>query len=269
MTLVSIWNDAERIWCAADTKISNGQTMLTERGTKILPITMNCFGPSGAGFFNKVILRRTFGASYAGSTLVAHLTLDTLSAAIGNLVCLEGENLPSIMDIGKLAARILESYVKEVGVSNPNVKTEIALVGACPQLNKRTVLHITIKNEDNGLSANAEVIHPTTEVPHLMGDEEAKKVYCEADDSDFLQPVPLARLEHLIQQDRIRSVGGTCQVGCLVGVDFQIFALARPVERGKSEATMRFVGFDLFNEIGAVGPCQVGMYGFAGGGGKR
>lgn len=265
MTLISIWGNSERLWCAADTKIAGPTTTLTIRGSKIIPLTMNCYTASTSGFFTDIALRRTFGFCYAGSTLVAHLTFDTLSACLSSLICVGGTTLPSLCDVGSLTARLMKAYVSDIGVSKPDVTTEIAIVGCCPQTQKLTALHLKMVICEGCLGITCDTISPTAENPLLLGEKKAKENYTNISRESLLEPKPLSQLERLIRKNEVDLVGGSCQIGFTVGQDFQLVALTRPIEPGKAQSTMKFVGFDLFSEIGDVGPCQVGMNGFAGG----
>jgi hypothetical protein len=77
MTLVAVWRHAPgRIHAIADTRISGiGDSVFTDHGPKILPLTMVCRVPGPSHFIDKEIFRAEFGFAYAGSTL--RRTIDT------------------------------------------------------------------------------------------------------------------------------------------------------------------------------------------------
>lgn len=269
MTLIAIWTpDFASIWCVADTRISNENSVLTDRGTKITPLTMNCYEPDrDTGFFTDLTFRRTFGFCYSGSSLIAHLACDTLSMALSNLARTQDGPPPSLEDVGSLASRIMTAYLRDVGAIYQNTKTEAALFGRCPRSGDLSIIHLQMGIDATRAYVTSNQVPPSRDCPLLLGDSNAKEAISEALPIGSLLANPFApfsQLERLISQGKLGSVGGSCQAGVVFHNDFQPFALVRPVEKGAPQATFKFLGFDMDRELGNVGGFRIGITGFAG-----
>lgn len=277
MTLLAVWDSDNTLFLAADTRLSTPGTVgvqrLTDHGVKLIPFSMNCFGPGADGFFTSLILKRQFVMGYAGSSLVAQQTALALSVFLGNLGAPPGTGLPSLQDIANLAARLVQKYTTEMAqlYSNPRQSvTECIVAGRCPQKNKLQVLRLQTQiceQSQPPVTTSAIEVYPAQDLadPLLIGDTTAR----EAMKSALSVPspsMPLKILERLVKDSTTADViGGGVQLGWIQKDDYQPVSLCRTLEEGKP-VQFHNLGFDLFEtaDPSTLNGWITGMPGYAG-----
>jgi hypothetical protein len=116
MTIAAVWRVHERVYAAADSRISRSQgNVLTEHGPKLLPIPLVCKEFDSDG---RVVHSTVFGYAYAGATLPAMATQALATTLCSNLIGPPGSSAPSLGDVSQIIADIARHYMSEVGQLN-------------------------------------------------------------------------------------------------------------------------------------------------------
>ena len=256
MTLLAVWKSDDTLFFAADTRLSTpgnvGSQRLTDHGVKLIPFSMNCFGPGADGFFTNLLLKRQFVLGFAGSSLVAQQTSLAISVFLGNLGAHPGTDFPSLQDIANLAARLIQQYTAEMAqlYSNPQQSvTECIVAGRCAQEDELQVFGLRTRicaTSQPAITTSAIEVYPSQDLsdPLLLGDTTAR----EAMKSALSVPspsTPLKILEGLVDESTTADViGGGVQLGWIQKDDYQPVSLCRTPEEGKPAKFLN-LGFDL------------------------
>ena len=158
MTLVAVWKHGPgRIHAIADTRISGiGESVFTDHGPKILPLTVICRVPGPSGFVDKEIFRADFGFAYAGSTLSALSTHALANILCGNLGGLPAP-IPSFDEIAFAVATVAYRYMKEIGVAGGEKSVfRGVLFGHCPQTHQSLAFELQPRFGGGNFTLNIE-----------------------------------------------------------------------------------------------------------------
>lgn len=273
MTAVICWFDESSWpWTVADSRFSyqrDARQILLEEGAKIFSFPLIVRKTWG---FGEILHFANIGIAFAGSTLVAQNTMLCSASVCGNLVLQESaQSTLSLSHIAELVAKFAQRFMRDLAaLREAGAMTEFALIGWCPSKNAWRIFHITPVAGDGVQTQVTEFAPSDTDDLLILGDhkievqEEVVKV--RANHAAGTLPwwrAPAEALSRMLEGRQFDSIGGHLQMGIAVGATkgFSLSAVVQPIIVGQPASTFKFLGMDTRDDIGAVGPCFLGMSG--------
>lgn len=275
MTAVICWfNESGGPWTVADSRVSyprDARQILLEEGAKIFSFPLIVRKTWG---FGEIIHCTNIGIAFAGSTLVAQNTMLCSASVCGNLVLQENtQSTLSLSHIAELVAKFSQRFMRDLAVLHEaGAMTEFALVGWCPSRNAWRIFHIAPFGGDGIQTQIAEFAPSNAGDLLLLGDnkievhEEVVKARAnyEAGTPRWWR-APAEALSRILERRQFDSIGGHLQMGIAVEATkgFSLSAVVQPIVIGQPASIFKFLGMDARDDIGAVGPCFLGMNGLS------
>lgn len=255
MTLVMIWRSDKGISAAADTRISDGLSTITDAGPKLfqIPVAAVPFGvsPSTPQQFGDV------GFAFAGNTLSAQSTAAMAATCLQNLSGPEPAHAPSLSDIADFVCRCAEVVVRSREFSRPNDKSrfEAAVFGYCNTQGRMAAYVLEFTTNSDGLAvATASEFDLSTQVLALgNGIGRVQELIGELVAANALPVHPTSLIAKVIDDPSQDAVGGSLQFAMANEDGVRLVPAARLV--GPHEMDFTVLGFSI-RCLGGVG----GMY---------
>jgi len=266
MTLAAVWRVDERVYAIADTRITReAGNILTDRGPKLLPITLVC---KQVDISEPPVYQTTIGYAYAGATLPALATHALANTLCQNLLGPAGANLPGL-DLVTIEVRdIADRYIREIGeLSGLGSLFSAIVFGFCPQANRFRAFRIIPELDGGVLSTKisehdlygSDTLLVIGNRPELLRERvciERPKLYA---DPQGISPqmqtlreidLPKRALQSLIDEGADENIGGAIQAAWLTRAGFQ------PVFHRDQKLGFAVLGFN-------ISEFNVGPYAFA------
>jgi hypothetical protein len=271
MTLVAVWRHAPgRIHAIADTRISGiGDSVFTDHGPKILPLTMVCRVPGPSHFIDKEVFRAEFGFAYAGSTLSAlstHALANILCSNLGGLPA----PVPSLDQIAYAVGTIAYRYMKEIGETGGEKSVFRPIIfGHCPQTRESLAFEFQPRFDQGAFTLNIErhvlddsaVVIVGTRPEVLRG--RINQVRANAAHPITYADAPMIALKSLIAANAIVGVGGSVQQAWSHSGKLEIIATGEPITPVPPSTTnmgLFVLGFEI-SEIQTIGQYRIVLTG--------
>jgi hypothetical protein len=265
------------LWAVSDSRISKPTQHVSERltlideGQKIFSLPLICRKPGNEGFFSETYHTHSVGLAFAGDTLIGLNVASVLVPLLTNLCGYEESHIPSIEDIALLVNRIAMKYVKSLGSRIFVVRYEAAVMGYCYRQRRLRMFRLTFRTGNGGLVTGCDEMQlDNPSYVLLLGsqkknvDEAIQRERIGSDVSSIqYSRAPKRVVESLVQAETYQEIGGSIQLGIATQHGFNPYAVLKPIEKGKLQATLKFVGVDFSEDIGRIGDCQVSMMGMA------
>lgn len=273
MTAVICWfDDSGWPWIVADSRFSypseSSQQILIDEGAKIFSFPLIVRKTWG---FGEPIHFANIGLAFAGSTLVAQNTILCTASVCGNLVLQDIKTLLSLDHIAEQVAKFSLRFMRDLAVlRGSEAGAEFALTGWCPFRNAWRIFHIRPVIEDGLQIRIKEFIPSNADDLLLLGDhqievqEEVAKVRADYEASSLpWWRAPSRALLRILERRQFGSIGGHLQIGIAAEATkgFSLSTVVHPGIVGQTHATVKFLGMDTKDDIGAIGPCFLGMGG--------
>ncbi len=243
--------------------------VLLDSGAKLFPLSIKCKKPNTTGFFDDVYFNYSIGMAYAGSSLVGLNLYATLSNVLQNLNGLNENTIPLILDISNFASKLLKRMIGEAGIIiGDGAVCELAIFGFCYTSSKFRVIHLYPDlNEQLDIRVSEQDISDDNYLL-LLGDkkeeirdlinQERKKI----NEKNILWwRSPKKVIERIVEEDIFNTIGGSVQTGISTLLGFQLYSYVVPVIKGSPESTMLDQNIDIFQELGVIGNCFIGIPG--------
>lgn len=259
------------IWVAADTRYSRrnetgGSThsIVTEYGPKVFEVTIACRSPSDTGFFDRVSHVQTIGLAFAGSAIAALCVFTSATTVLGNLI--SGDQVPSLRDVHETIVRIARAYMRPIRNEHP---VEFCTIGWCPIHNANGVFLSQIGEHSDVSTTEVDLTRKPVLLLGSHKEEIGDRIYKRTTvrrsrkDLSIEHRAPLNVIREIVAECPYPDIGGSISLGILNRSRFQLYATAEPLldDQSTSKATLKFLNHDLFEDIGLVGPCRVGIPG--------
>ena len=212
MTLVMLWRSDKGISVAADTRISDGRSPITDAGPKLFQIPI---GVMPFGLDAKIQRFADVGFAFAGNTLSAQSTVSMASTCLQNLVGPEPIVSPSLAEISDYVCRCAEYIVRSREFTRPNDSSrfEAAIFGYCKRDERFAAYVLEFESDENAL-ATARLIEfdLTTQVLLLgSGSQKVRKLLDLQMAKKAIPVHPTSLLAAIIDDPEEQSVGGNFQ----------------------------------------------------------
>lgn len=276
MTIVAAWlselgTGKRFLECVADSQVSlddgRGILPLLNTSAKIFPISIIVRHPGTSGNFDTIHHLHSLGIAFSGSSLIGLNLASTLSALTSQLNGTNPTVIPALTDIACLAMRITSKYVQYLGNAQNGVPLfQAAVLGWCHVTGSYQLIRFGPASRDNPVIVSEHFdLNPIGTV-FLMGNHTSDiqrdiETYRSGLDGIAWDNAPKIVIENIIRNNRYESIGGGFQRGRGFSNGFFLYAVGQPIVEGEPAADILFRGLSLSNDIGAVGPCFVGMMG--------
>ena len=276
MTCVAIWLNKDKpspsVWAVADSRISRNDdghfSIIHEHGAKIFVIDYECEDLSARPEQRCPYFRGSVGLAYAGVSAVGLGLYSVLAPLLRHLGSPEGGGLPTLTDMAGLATRVLNNYLRALGASGT---CECSVFGWCPKSHSYEVHHITIQQkEDMKLFQDDKLPLEADDNLLLLGgskDVLTKRIneYRLARTSKDIMwwRAPQFVIKQVIKESVSPTIGGKAQLAIAIGPRIEHYWFSEPVEDGRPQAQMVYLGLDIFEKPMMIGDCTVAMRGMA------
>jgi len=236
LTLVMLWRSDKGISVAADTRISDGRSPITDAGPKLfqIPIAAMPFGLEA-----KIQRFADVGFAFAGNTLTAQSTVSMASTCLQNLVGPEPIAAPSVAQISDYVCRCAEYIVRSREFARPSDSSrfEAAVFGYCEREERFSAFVLEFKSDQSGLAtARSTEFDLTTQV--LLLGSGSQKVQNLLDLQVVKKAIPVhptSLLAAIIDDPEEPSVGGNIQYAMCDESGVRLAPAAVLVEPGRLE----------------------------------
>lgn len=273
MTSVVVWPNYEvtgspAVWVTSDSRISRAEgEPLIEDGAKILGLPVVCRGIGEDKFFSDIYFAHSFGYCFAGSTLMGQNAYLAIAPLLTTLISTE-RYIPSMEDVAtfffRSLCRTFDAFKVRVGAA---AFFEASLFGWCHVRQSLQIWHFHPTDSSGTWEMARSNVSPLEAGAFLyLGSYKDRVVplLCDAMDADNgLQRAPRRVVQQLIADGSFPSIGGDEQLAIANAYGFQAYSLLRPVERGKPQANLSYLGIELTDENASVGRARVGGPGIA------
>lgn len=260
MTLAVVWYREKfgELWCAADTRISGDDRVLTDSGPKIFQVPVVCHEHLKSAKW-RVCKRHSFGFAYAGSTLCAISTHSIATACTQNLAQEKGfRKEVSVESIANLYSEIATRQVIEMS-SRQGIKESQSqfffdglIFGFCPA-EKRFMAFVMVSSLAGGLfhfNIGRILVEPGWYLP--IGSGESAFVALRKELQDEPDAGVISTLREMVKRETRSDVGGYLQVGICNKLGFRVVPVL-DTSRGPGEAFVSFLGWDTSEYKGLDG----------------
>jgi hypothetical protein len=252
MTLVMIWRSDKGISAAADTRISDGVSTITDAGPKLfqIPVAAIPFGisPPPPQQFGDV------GFAFAGNTLSAQSTATMAATCLQNLSGPEPLHAPSLSDIADFVCRCAEAVVRSREFSRPGDKSrfEAAVFGYCRKQSRMAAYVLEFATNDDRLAvATTTEFDLSTQVLALgNGIGRVQELIGELVATKTLPVHPTSLIAKVIEDPSQHAVGGSLQFATANEKGVRLVPAARRV--GPHEMELTVLGYSI-RHLGDVG----------------
>ena len=269
MTCIVGWLNIEKekkdtIWVLGDTKISSpgGENTLTLEGSKVLSVPIRVKDLRVITPFQPAYYQNTLGFAFAGSSLVAYNSYNTICSLLANIG--GGGELPTLEDISIKCGKVISFYTKTIGAT-----CEVFITGMCPE-KKEIQLFMAKPKLIKGV-IEVEVYRLGFDHPqfYLLGNNKkeieeiiAQKVEELAKNNENHCRAPFHALREIIAKQMFPSIGGYLQLGVVNPApwgDFNQFSIYE--QEGNGASKLYHNNIDVIEEIGTdLGKCHISMH---------
>ena len=268
MTSVVVWPNYEvpghpAVWVTSDSRISRAEgEPLIEDGAKLFGLPVVCRGVGEDKFFSDIYFAHSFGYCFAGSTLMGQNAYLAIAPLLTTLISTE-RYIPSMDDVATFVFRFLcrtfDAFKVRVAAG---ALFEASLFGWCHVRRSLQIWHFHPNDSSGTWEMTRSNVSPLEAGAFLyLGSYKDRVVplVCDAMAEDNgLQRAPRRVVQQLIADSSFPSIGGDEQLAIANEYGFQAYTLLRPVERGKPQAYLSYLGIELTDENALVGRARVG-----------
>ncbi|WP_223511547.1 hypothetical protein [Pseudomonas sp. GL-B-19] len=259
MTLAVVWYREKfgELWCAADTRISGAEGVVTDSGPKIFPVPVICHEHLKETKW-RVCKRHSFGFVFAGNTLSATSTHALASACTQNFAQKKGYSKPvSLESIAQLYAEIGECQVKDMsfrsgGADGFRYLFTAVIFGFCPS-ESRYMAFVLSPSMPEGvfrMAVKRIVIEAGRYFP--IGSGEADFVALMGQLEDEPEAGVMTTFREMVKREVNQGVGGHLQIGVATKQGFKVVPVL-DTSAGPGEAVVRFLGWNSTDYKGVDG----------------
>lgn len=272
VTLAVLWyrERLKQLWCAADSRISREQSVMTDRGPKILPVPVACWkihGPEAYALAHSW----SFGFAFAGSTLAALSTHALATACTQNLTPANGDTAsgpPCLASIAELFRVAGEDFIRDIssratGSANPNAyHFEGFIFGFCPATNKYQAFRLAPNTQGSEfrmlkseMLIQSHVFHPIG-----IGSNRFVELVHELDCTGKPSGV-IPAFREMLKRELVTGVGGHFQIGVAHKNGFRLVPILN-LAPGPLNRTATFLGWNV-DTVGPIDGYRVGYQAFS------
>lgn len=240
MTIIATWYDLEKeqIWCLSDTRLSNGQSVLTDNGakTQIIPIVIK----HKIDDKKTLISHHSLGFAFCGSSLIANNVHSIASVCTQQLVSFDKKDILSVNSIVEIYKSILYEVTRRANENGcvPHMLCEAFVFGYCLKDKCFKIFKLTNILEPE-FNINCEELATDGRV-HVIGSGK----------SEFIKQFKKTKavnfaMEEVISSDEEKGVGGMIQYTVARNNGVNIKPVAVSDEDNKDKISIKINGVDV------------------------
>ncbi|PFH26661.1 hypothetical protein [Burkholderia sp. JKS000303] len=270
MTIVVLWYSKkhDKLLCAADTRISRGDSVSTDSGPKILPISVVCHEETETVGVPTIARRVTYGFAYSGATLGAISTYSLANVFTQSLSAGKGQaRAVSVEAVAQLFAKVANHYFTDVAMrlgSNSDFNAayfELMVFGHCAVSDELKAYKIKPVRRADLFEMTCENLVIFERFISIMGSgaEDFATVYIELSEARQVLVSPVSAMKELLKREQRADVGGGIQLGMSMKPGFRIVPILEGIAN-PDDVKVTFVGWDSA-QLGDVDGYQIGYFG--------
>ena len=248
MTLLVAWKLSDSLGVAADTRISSGDAVISDKGGKILSFNVESCRFEGEEEVEQY--QRKYGFAFCGSTLLAQNAHAIASTCAQMFWSKSSKCAPSLLDITNVyrhAAKKVSDDLNFRKVKGQLFTFEGIIFGYCPE-NQSLGLGLIFPKAviGGGIDFTSEVLFlENGQVYHTgSGSDEFKRQLEIKDLNGYPRPV-LKLVESVIEEDSVPSVGGDIQLASATEERVEISAVLKQSIEDPDKVTITVNGVSV------------------------
>jgi len=227
MTLCLAWKQGKEIYFASDSRLTNGNSIVTNDANKIFKVKVEIYGPIPANNPNAIeplIHQTDFGLCFAGSYINGSVLADTLEEVLSNIQASPYSDI-SIDNLSEIAFAVYKIVTKQLmNLHQMNGLSEVLLGGYCPKNKDLKLFRFSPKFEPGELIdfQKQQIVLDSQTI--VLGNGKAKATSLLPKlNGDYTH---FHLLREVIQDDDVPSVGGNIQAGLFRQNNFKLYGIA-------------------------------------------
>lgn len=229
MTLCLAWKQGEKVFFASDSRLTQGDTRITDIATKIFKIGVEIYGTRDAeapDLQEQLLHRTNFGFCFTGSYLNGSLLADTMEEVLSNLQGAPEISDLSINNLSDIAFTVYKQISTQLmEINREKGRSEVLLGGFCP-VDHNFRLYKFSSSIGQSINFIKEEIALQDRGLILIGDQNAKDKANELAEDLSGQYTHFHLLRDLIKDTDVPTVGGNIQAGLFSSSDFKTYGIA-------------------------------------------
>ncbi|HGZ7308682.1 TPA: hypothetical protein ACOL2E_002866 [Vibrio parahaemolyticus] len=256
MTLLVAWKLEDELGVAADTRVSSGDSVISDNGGKILS-----FNVESQRFDGEQLVERyqcKYGFAFCGSTLLAQ-NAHAIASTCAQMFWSNTEKCaPSLLDITNVYRHAAREVTNDINFRKMQGELSVfegMIFGYCPEKQNLGIgLVSPSKNPQGGIDYTSQVLFlDNGQVYHTgSGSEEFKRQLEIKDQHGNPRPV-LKLIEAVIDEDSVPSVGGDIQLATATEKSVDISAVLKQCIDDPEKVTITVNGVSVDNIEGLSG----------------
>ncbi|MCG9779622.1 hypothetical protein [Photobacterium damselae] len=247
MTLVVAWKEGESIRVAADTRLSQGDSVISDTGGKIFVSTVDSRMYEGDDEIEQY--QQQYGFAFCGSTLLANNTHSIASTCAQMFRSSSEKCAPSLLDVTNLYRHVSSKVTYDLNFRRMGnfALFEGLIFGYCPENEKFGIGRIIPNmSPHEGITFRSEVNFLEDGEVFFMGSgsDEFRKQLEIRTPMGHLRPI-LHMLESVIDSDSEPSVGGDVQLATASQSNVEISAILKQSEDNPDQASITVNGISV------------------------
>lgn len=271
MTITVLWyrKKFNELWCAADSRITNSGSIITDAGPKILPVPVVCHKVDSKKRYKRRHAH-TYGFTFAGSTLSAISTHALATACTQNLASSKKDPKPvSLESVAELFSKIAESYIKDISFRQTGSLSNLTayffdafIFGFCPVEHSYKAFAIVpnMAGETFRMLKAGVILEPNYYHPLGSGTEDFVALSEELNKS-HPNPGVIVTLREMLKAEKRQDVGGHFQIGVVNKDGFKLMPILN-LDSGPDNRKVQFLGWDV-DSIGELDGYRIGYQAFS------
>ena len=154
MTLCLAWKINDEIYFASDSRLTSGDSIITDEANKIFKVKVEIYGPRPGHTPNAIeplIYQTTFGLCFAGSYINGSVLADTLEDVLSNIQATPYSDI-SIDNLSEIAFAVYRIVTNELMYRHRmDGLSEVLIGGYCPKDKKFRLYRFSPKFEPGEL----------------------------------------------------------------------------------------------------------------------
>lgn len=248
MTINVLWLAEAGIFCAADSRLSSGDSTVTDIGVKIFPLPVVVRSRDSESGKTEIVERFTVGFAYAGSSISAINSLAVATACTQNII--RSQAVPvSVEDVAEIVRKVSQEVVGDVaGRLREGKLGEFSafVFGYCQRSHLFQAFEIAAVHSP-GSCFSMEKIRLVLEIGRcsVMGSgRDAFSRALEGGSENTVYPNMLYAIRGIFEAEGVVGVGGSLQIGLAERCGFEM----RPIldlDTSDGKVVMNFLGIPI------------------------
>lgn len=222
MTLCLAWKKETNISLLSDSRLSDGETILTDNANKVFTINVRVVNQQD----RQVVFDSAYGMCFAGSYLNGSNLANTISELTSEIEIEDGEvvNFDKIAEIAFILYEYISRHLMEI--NRRKGLSEVFFIGYCPEAKDNKINKFYSKIGDEGtIEFQRQDIELKENELVYLGDSNAIQAAKELEGKIGYPYTEFHLISEIINNKEVPTVGGGIQYGCIVANKFRTYGI--------------------------------------------